>query len=525
LVQAKGRGWTLRRRVPDDIRQIIGKREVWRSLKAKSHAEARRLLPLENAKVEALFAEARRRLTETALSPATPAQALPEPNLPEPTEAVVRDAVRHWFHQLERKAEAEDKAILGQQDAETVIDNLRVDQAQLDGPQGDALVAGLVRDVLRTHGFAQPTGDGLVLATGLVQAALIEGVRRSLARLGDQDGLGEPDRLLKDIAGLGEAPPPPAAQPISEAKAPLLAEGLLIAWAAETNPSAATMKAYTATFRQIARILGFDDVRRITPDDVVKFKTARLAEGRDAGTVADNVLAAGAVCNWAVKNRMLASNPFAGLAPKVTRRGPAPRAPYDDAEAAHILAAARSEAGWLRWAPWLLCFTGARIGELAELRRRDVRREGEVWFLDIVPTEVRAGKNATMQRMIPLHPAVLAEGFLAYVAALPPDPLGPLFPSIKPDPRGGRITPATTTMGRWMHGKVEITAKGKAPSHSWRHRMQDELRKVRAQPEVVDAITGRYNPRNAGEGYGRGFRGMPEELLLDLAKVPNPLKR
>jgi hypothetical protein len=181
LVQAKGRGWTLRRRVPDDIRQIIGKREVWRSLKAKSHAEARRLLPLENAKVEALFAEARRRLTEPALSPATPAQAFSEPTLPEPTEAVVRDAVRHWFHQLERKAEAEDKAILGQQDAETVIDNLRVDQAQLHGPQGDALVAGLVKEVLRTYGFAQPAGDGLVLATGLVQAALIEGVRLDAA--------------------------------------------------------------------------------------------------------------------------------------------------------------------------------------------------------------------------------------------------------------------------------------------------------------------------------------------------------
>ena len=90
---------------------------------------------------------------------------------------------------------------------------------------------------------------------------------------------------------------------------------MLDAWAAERRPSAATRKKYAATFRQLSRVLGFDDVRRITADDVVKFKAARLAEGKDPGTVADDVLAAGAVCKWAVQNRMLQSNPFAGLAP------------------------------------------------------------------------------------------------------------------------------------------------------------------------------------------------------------------
>ncbi len=119
-------------------------------------------------------------------------------------------------------------------------------------------------------------------------------------------------------------------------------------WAAERRPSSATRKKYAATFRQVSRILGFDDLRRITADDVVRFKSARLDEGKDPGTVADDVLAAGAVCKWAVTNRLLPSNPFAGLAPKFNRRGPPPRAPYSDDEAARILAAARCESGWLR---------------------------------------------------------------------------------------------------------------------------------------------------------------------------------
>jgi hypothetical protein len=53
--------------------------------------------------------------------------------------------------------------------------------------------------------------------------------------------------------------------------------------------------------------------------------------------------------------------------------------------------------------------------------------------------------------------------------------------------------------------------------------MEDELRKVRAPAEVVDAITGRHNPRNAGAGYGRGFRGMPAEVLKELERIPSPV--
>lgn len=315
----------------------------------------------------------------------------------------------------------------------------------------------------------------------------------------------------------------PAPKPEEDRRPPLPAEELLAVWAADRNPAAATRAKYAGCFRQLARVLGFDDVRRITPDHVVKFKQARQAEGRDNGTIADDVLACGAVCNWAVKHRLLTENPFAGLAPEVNRRGPAPVAPYDDDDAVRILKKARAETGWLRWAPWLLCFTGARISEIAALRRGDVRQDGGVWILDIKPLTGRPGKNGTFQRMIPLHPAVIAEGFLGYVFALPSDPTGPLFPSIRPDLRGGRVIPATTLMARWVRRKVGISDPTKVPAHSWRHRMEDELRKVRALPEVQDAITGRHNPRNAGAGYGKGYRGMPGEVLRDLERVPSPI--
>jgi integrase len=140
----------------------------------------------------------------------------------------------------------------------------------------------------------------------------------------------------------------------------------------------------------------------------------------------------------------------------------------------------------------------------------------------MVPIQGRAGKNATFQRMVPLHPAVIAEGFLSYLADLPNKPDGPLFPDLTAGKDGSRTIAATSALGRWVRTTAKVTREGTAPAHSWRHRMEDELRRIRALPEVVDAITGRHNPRNAGAGYGMGFRGMPDETLKELRRVPVP---
>ncbi|MFC7737002.1 hypothetical protein ACFQX4_14360 [Roseomonas sp. GCM10028921] len=61
------------------------------------------------------------------------------------------------------------------------------------------------------------------------------------------------------------------------------------------------------------------------------------------------------------------------------------------------------------------------------MRRVDVRQDSGVWVLNFVSLPGRAGRNDIFQRMVPLHPAVIAEGFLDYHASLPTDPSGPLF--------------------------------------------------------------------------------------------------
>jgi integrase len=493
----------VRKAVPKELRPVIGKRELIRTLGTKNPDEARQLAPAVLAEFETVLANARsasgtgRRLTHR--------------------EVMALCGV--WYRR--EVAEFEDDP--GPPEGWEAADDLLLDKLYCDPETGEPIEfrprepdLAEARQFLAERGIAADPESVRTFARELFftkrKAAAV------LRRRAEGDYSSDPALTLFPPVPTMDAPKAPPQEPLK-------AEALLDAWAAERQPSAATRRKYAGTFRQLANVLGFDDVRRITPQDVVKFKQARLAEGRDTGTVEDDLRAAGAVCKWAVKNLMLPGNPFDGLAPKANRRGPAPRAPYDDEEAARILTAARSEKGWLRWLPWLLCFTGARISEIVELRRGDVRQEGGVWLLDVKPTDQRQGKNATFQRLLPLHPAVIAEGFLDYVAALSANPSGPLFPSLPPDPHGSRVGPATTRLGRWMRKRLGITDPAKAPAHSWRHRMEDELRKARASAEVQDAITGRHNPRNAGAGYGVGFRGMPAEVLRELEKVPSPVER
>lgn len=489
--------YRIRVRVPQDIRDAVGKSERIASLETKSPKEAAAKAPSAIAKIRAEFNAAR--------AASGPPRRLTNKEIIAQAGAWYRDTVSEW--------EDDPGPPTGWEAWEDML------FAELERDQDGEIIGFLpkARDLAEARQLLVEKGISADQDSLLRFALALFDAKRKVA-------------ALLTARAEGDYSPDPHAKAFPKVETtnsgpPITAESVVTAWATERRPAAKTLEKYSGTFRNIARVLGFDDLRRITTDDVLTFKRHRLeAEKRHPGTVEDDIRNAGAVCKWAVINRFLPSNPFDGLAPKAPRTLAA-REPYSDEEARRILTAAREEKGWLRWGPWLLCFTGARIGELAELRRKDVQEEEGVSFLDIRPHEARPGKNATMQRMIPLHPAVIAEGFLAYVATLPHDPNGPLFPCIPPDPRGKRDTTAQARLGRWTRGKLNLKDQKKAPAHSWRHRMEDELRKANVHPELMDAITGRHNPRNAGAGYGKGYRGMPGAVLKTLRRIPSPLAK
>jgi len=80
----------LRRRVPDDLRQIIGKTEIRRSLNTRHYLQAKATFALAYAESEKLFSDARQGLYVEHHEPETIAKPLPTPLLPALKESSIK---------------------------------------------------------------------------------------------------------------------------------------------------------------------------------------------------------------------------------------------------------------------------------------------------------------------------------------------------------------------------------------------------------------------------------------------------
>lgn len=96
-----------------------------------------------------------------------------------------------------------------------------------------------------------------------------------------------------------------------------------------------------------------------------------------------------------------------------------------------------------RWLPILCAFTGSRISEMAQLRKEDVRTEGNVLVIRINP---EAGTVKTRQyRDLPAHPQLLELGFAEFVASSSD---GPLFHH-----PGNKSTTVSDRLCKWLRAE------------------------------------------------------------------------
>lgn len=292
-------------------------------------------------------------------------------------------------------------------------------------------------------------------------------------------------------------------------------KGLVEDWWTEAKAAGrkpATYSNYRNTMGMLGKFLRHDDALRVTPEDILRFKDHRLAtinkrSGKtiSARTVMDNDLAGlKTVFEWGVTNRRIPSNPAKGInikvgkAPKLRSKG------FTDEEAEAILRAASSlppsndlpqTRAAKRWVPWLCAYTGARVGEVAQLRKEDVRKEGGQWVIHISP---EAGTVKTNEaRSVPLHDHLVEQGFVDFVKHAP---VGHLF--LRPGEDGDALGPLRGVKNRLAEFAREIVPdKNVAPNHGWRHRFKTVGMEAGIDPRILDAIQGQA-PRSVAESYG-----------------------
>lgn len=274
---------------------------------------------------------------------------------------------------------------------------------------------------------------------------------------------------------------------------------------------------------------GKTDANSITEDDVAAWRNHLRDKGGLSGkpiaavTINGAYMAAiNAVLGHARnETRKLILNPAAALPALRTKKKPRlrPKSIGDD-EAVTILQRAMEPGGERlspprqaakRWCQWLMAYTGARVGEVAQLRKEDVGTALAVPYVCITP---EAGKNKTeTARKVPLHPHLLQQGFLAFVAAQPD---GPLFydPELG---RGGRLGSQVKKIGQYLCTQVRgagITVD--QPNHGWRHRMETMNSRYEMRDKEVRWILG-HAAFDSNGSYGD--HELPS-MLREIAKIP-----
>ena len=301
---------------------------------------------------------------------------------------------------------------------------------------------------------------------------------------------------------------------------------LFAAWEDAKKPGRASVNRWRSVFLDLEKHFAGRDANSITTEEAHAWAEGLVTAKRKAPTV-NGVWcnAAKTVFGWGHKTRKLASNPFIGVAVTQPRKVRTRETDgFTPAETSLILKAAlrfnnlpkRASEAAKRWVPWLCAYTGARPGEITQLRGKDVKQQDGIWAIQITPEagSVKTGRPRT----VPLHEHLIAQGFLDFVRAKGD---GPLFYNTTTPSRATTADPTNPArarsvkmihrLGEWVRS-IGVTDKAVRPNHAWRHTFKRRAARAKIEPTVRDAICG-HSPRTVADQYETPTLGDMAEAL------------
>ncbi len=302
-------------------------------------------------------------------------------------------------------------------------------------------------------------------------------------------------------------------------KASLTFDELLTQWWASVQPTGMTLNtktAYEKAFKALAKHAGHTDAQRITKADIEAFRDDRLAEGKAHKTVSQQMNGISSVYNWAVEKKIITINPAKGLTMPKRRQIVTEDKDFTDEEAKAILRASSENSEPVkRWVPWLCAYTGARVGEILQLRTQDIRQDAKGgWLINITP---EAGTVKTKQfREVPLHDHLIDQGFTRWVQ----EQEGYLFLDVALDANEEDKAKARRVIlgkvGRFAKAAGNISG-GKRPNHGWRHTFKTIGREAGISEHTLDALCG-HTPSTVGASYGKVSLRVKREAINRLPR-------
>ena len=493
----------LRRRVPDDLRSLVGKREEKRSLGTRDPQEAKRrhaqLITELDARWKNLRAGPRilteREAHEIAATLYDQHMARYSENPSEQKFWDVKVGERLWIVDPLPIPVDENSLV-------KLLSTSDPDLAKKSEMREWCLTLAL--SGLEARGFAADRDNQAKMARAISAAMQNASVRLARSAQGDYG----PDLSFSN----------------AQLNSPLLGHGartgkavsfdsLFEGWAAEKSPGAKTRYSWERVLKQLAGYLKHNDAAQLSADNLVAWKASLVAAGLKTKTIRDGKLApVRAILQWGVDNRLLVQNPGERVTIDLKTKPLDRKRGYSDEEAIKVLKASLEQTDTLRrWVPFICAYTGARVSEVCQIRAQDILQIDNVWCVRFVP-EAGSLKNSGSERAVPLHPALIDLGILKLAQKARQ---GSLFAKASPDRFGSRGGNGAKIIARWVRS-LGLDDPRISPNHSWRHRLRTLGRKYDLSTDILDAITG-HQRKTVADRYGE----FPIEALdRELRKIP-----
>lgn len=485
------KNYWIRKKVPADLRPLVGKTEIWASLKTTDLRQANIDIGAENAKIEAEWT----RLRAARARPPAPARAF----VPEPFRLTHLD-----LHALrgEEHTRVRDRWM---PEPPTGFGKLRMTLGDEQSLQLDAI------DLLESGGYDASPANIERLLPLLIQA------RREAAADVEHVRVGE----FEKIADLSKFPKrtTPALDFLTAFEEYAAKGGL------KGGTEGRTASRWRKKVKEFCDFTGHRDLKRIKTSHGYDWVDHLIAKKIPRDSIRKVFIAAlSATAGFMVERRKLDQNPFLGIrvrdedasenAENEKEQKEPPRKGFTLEEARKILTAtlvAPSDfisvemAAARRWLPWLCAYSGARVNELTSLYPDDIRPRGYgIWCMMIKPSL----EKTAQWRPVPIHSHVIdqqfGQKFLEYV-----EERRKLNKPLFYDPerrRGGTVRhpqfhKVAERIAEWVHGLgIPYDVK---PNHGWRHVFKSMARHVEMDREVEGFITGhRPKDANSGNDYG-----------------------
>lgn len=238
-------------------------------------------------------------------------------------------------------------------------------------------------------------------------------------------------------------------------------------------------------------------------------------------TIRKHITGVSVYFSWLNKLDYIPANIWEGLAP-VVQKGESKRAPFTIQHLQKLFNSplftgclgtreirSYTTAGtmlinnWYFWLPLLAAFSGARMGELAQLETNDIQRQDGVWFMLITNEGFdpdKSVKTKLASRTVPIHSVLIDLGFLKLVSSMPD--ASRVFPDLPRDSRK-QFGIASKFFRKYLgHMDFEPDHNGKTPCfHSFRHSVIDELRRNNSEATFQPLIG--HAPASTTRGYGK----------------------